>query len=117
MRERAPYGSCWAVQHKEAYLLWVSRDDEPAESPTFGMRALMVLEDDEDKSGADCAYIWRLAERCLNRSQMNVLIFRYEHGMTLEEIGARLFLTGARVRQIEMRAMDTLRSMTAKPNV
>lgn len=96
--------------------MWLRSGDEPAEAPAFGMRALMVLDDDDDKTGTACAQIWRLALRHLTWREVDVLRFRYVHDLTLEETGARMQVTRERVRQIEVKALDALRRLTARPN-
>ncbi|GCL61526.1 sigma factor-like helix-turn-helix DNA-binding protein [Pseudaquabacterium pictum] len=110
-RGRQPYGSRWSALHGEAYRMWLSSGDEPAETPAFGMRALMVLEDDDDKAGAACAQLWRLALRHLTWREVDVLRFRYIHDLTLKETGARMLVTQERVRQIEVKALGVLQRL------
>jgi hypothetical protein len=49
LRQRLPYGTGRRC-HPEAYNIWFARDSEPKEAPAFGMRALLVLDDETDKS-------------------------------------------------------------------
>ena len=96
--------------HPEAYRIWLRRDDEPGGTVAFGMRALLVLDDDDDKRAAHCSQIWRLALRHLKQREIDVLRFRYVHDLTLEETGERMSIkTRAHVRQIEARALRKLR--------
>lgn len=109
-RERLPYGGRYAELHGEAYRIWLSRDDEPAETPGFGMLDLMTLEDEDDKVGAEIAQLWRIARTTIPRMHMQVLVHRYAHDMTLDDVAKRMLITSERVRQIEIKALARLRS-------
>ena len=104
-----PYGSHWADLHPEAYSIWLRRDDEPGETPAFGMRALLVMDDEDDKRAVLSSQIWRLALRHLKRRELAVLRFRYVHDFTLDETGALMSVTRERIRQIETAALARLR--------
>lgn len=81
------------------------------------MRVLMVLDDEDDKIGAECAQLWRLALQHLSRREVDVLRFRYVHDLTLEETGARMLVSRERVRQVEVKALNALRQRTEWHNV
>lgn len=115
-RRKQPYGSRWAVLHGEAYRIWLSAGDDPADCPSFGMRALLVLDDEDDKAKAMAAEIWAAAGRFLTLQQQSVLRFRFTHDLTLEEIGQRMFVTRERIRQIEIAGLRELRRRLVRPN-
>jgi RNA polymerase sigma factor (sigma-70 family) len=106
---RAPYGSRWAKTAPQAYQIWLTRDDEPAEPPAFGMRSLLVLDDDDDKARVRAAELWTWAHECLPPRKLKVLQMRYVYDMTLEEIGATLGVGRERARQLEAQALRALR--------
>ena len=108
MRHRQPYGSNWSKLHGEAYRIWLSSEEEPSNTPEFGMVALMTVDDEQDKAPAMAAEVWRHAELLLTPKQVAVLRFRFMQELTQAEIAEKFSVSPERIRQIENAGLITL---------
>ena len=115
---KAPYASHWKRDHPEAYQIWLSRDNDPAPVGRFGLKALQVVDDEDDKSRVLLSEVLAIAERRLSRKQLCVLRWRL-NGLSLDEVACILMVSRERVSQIEksclMRLMALVRKIAAPP--
>lgn len=104
------YGRLQSVEHRQAYLIWCTRFDEPAqEEPALTLAQL-------DRTTPDTADARRLLNTVLDDMRperyAEILVARAE-GMTLDEVGCALGITRERVRQLEKRAVQKARQALA----
>ena len=89
--------------HPQVKKLWFERDIEP--EILSGEPVPDLPDESEPMHDRDARVLLaRLLERCTRR-EVTVLTMRHIHGMTLEEVGVALGVTGDRVRQIENKGM------------
>lgn len=112
-RVRQPYGSRWKDSHRIAYRIWLSDGDEIGDSPSFGMRSLMEVSDDDDKRGVLLREVWEWAERWLSAKELKIMKCRFELDMTPHEIGMALEISAQRVGYYENRALRMLTQVLA----
>ncbi len=102
-RAPAPYGSlkdaCPTVKS-----LWFSRDADPELCEPFGM-ACDFTDDAESLKQAEFQQAVSVLVGCLNPIEEKVISYRYNHEMSLEEVGFVFNVTRERIRQIEGKAI------------
>ena len=101
-QKRVPYGTLAGVD-QAVRTIWNTRGNEPR--PLSGEPVPEIPDESDPMRGRDAkALLAKLLEQCTRR-EVAVLTMRYIHEMTYEEVGCVLHVTGARVRQIEKKAM------------
>ena len=100
---------------REAYNIWLTRNNELADTEPFGMSCFLQT-DPNDAVRED--YIRRLLDAAnLKDDEIFVLRCRFIDGMTLQETADELRgVCRERIRQIEGRALRRLRSTYQKQN-
>ena len=92
----------------EVGVIWRSRNDEPEEEEPIYMRADYETSPADDEMMDLGRRVWGLVKDLTPRQEM-VLILRYAHDMTLQEVGDALELTKETIRRIEKEAIRKLR--------
>ena len=98
-----------AQYHPQVGAIWRSRDVEPEPEVFDSLPDWMDREQPDQYAELDIKRLIGEALETLTKREMDVLRWRFWHGMSLEEVGLKLRLTGERVRQIESKAMRKLR--------
>ncbi len=99
----------------EAYRIWLTRNNELADTEPFGMSCF--LQTDPNDAVREDYIRWLLDAANLKDDEVFVLRCRFIEGMTLQETADELRgVCRERIRQIEARALRRLRSTHYKQN-
>lgn len=99
----------------EAYRIWLTRNNELADTEPFGMSCF--LQTDPNDAVREDYIRWLLDAANLKDDEVFVLQCRFIEGMNLQETADKLRgVCPERIRQIENRALRRLRSTHQKQN-
>ena len=102
------YGELDSRNNHQAYLIWLTRDDELPPDPWVAEASILAT-DPEDELISDYARKFSELLEGLEPRRKKVLVLRHFFGMTYEEIGDVFCLTRERIRQMEAGAYRILR--------
>lgn len=108
------HGQIKCAENPEAAAIWRSRDVEPGDCPQFGMEADYITDESRDLCIEHGAALWALVDCVCTPKQSKLLRLRLVCDMTLEETGAAFGVGRERARQIESKALRTLRMHVSK---
>jgi hypothetical protein len=107
-RDPDTYGRLNVLANPAAAGIWRTRHLEPDACEPFWLASDYIAEDNSAER-VERQWLWDLVRQNVNPKEWAVLSMRYRRDMTYQEVGHALGLTGARIRQIEMKALRWLR--------